>query len=67
MPNELEALRERAEIAILTDEERRHALHNIHERRAELDEQFLAVKREVRELEAIEAGHRAALAKSREQ
>lgn len=67
MSNELEALRQKAETAALTDEERRHALHNIHERRAELHAQFLAFDLETQQIDAIEAGHQAALAKSREQ
>lgn len=67
MSDELEALRQKAETASLTDEERHHVLRNLHQRRAELLLQVLAFDLESQQIDAIEAGHLAALAKSREQ
>lgn len=68
MPNEneslnlrLEAIREKAELTLYTDDERRVVLANIRDRQVELQALELKIKHEKLEMQALEAIHRLAL------
>ena len=61
MTDEYRRLSELTRAAIIPDDERRQTLKNIERRRAELLSQQQDIEQELAQMDAVEAGHRAAL------